>query len=227
MELISLNGVAKRYQVASEDVVALQPATLTIGEGEFVAVVGQSGSGKSTLLSILGGMNSPSSGTLVVDGIDVYSLTDEGRADFRRAYIGFVFQHLQLIPYLTARQNVMLPLAVTGLGRAEQARRADDALESVGLKGKEARLPDELSGGEQQRVAIARAIINDPAVLLTDEATGNLDSSTGEAVMAIFQRFAAGGRTIIMVTHNRDNCRYAGRVLEMSDGRINSEGEVQ
>jgi len=144
-DLITLDGVGKTYRVSSGDVVALKPAQLTIGEGEFVAIVGPSGCGKSTLLSILGGMNSPSDGRLLVDGIDVYSLTEEKRADFRREYIGFVFQHLQLIPYLTARQNVMLPLAVTGLGRAEQTRRADAALASVGLDGKQLRLPDELS----------------------------------------------------------------------------------
>lgn len=226
-DLITLDGVGKTYRVSAGNVVALQPSTLSIGQGEFVAVVGPSGCGKSTLLSILGGMNSPTDGRLLVDGIDVYSLTEEERADFRREYIGFVFQHLQLIPYLTARQNVMLPLAVTGLGRPEQAARADAALESVGLGGKQLRLPDELSGGEQQRVAIARAIINNPAVLLTDEATGNLDTTTGESVMAIFQNFAEAGRTIIMVTHNRDNCRYASRILEMTDGQINMGRKMQ
>jgi putative ABC transport system ATP-binding protein len=160
--LIDLEGVTKTYRTGDDAVVALHPTHVDIEGREFVAVLGPSGSGKSTLLSILGAMNSPISGRLLVDSIDVYSLSEERRADFRREYVGFVFQQLQLIPYLTARQNVMLPLVVTWMSRAEQARKADAALDSVGLCSKERRLPNELSGGEQQRVAITRAIVNDP-----------------------------------------------------------------
>ncbi|HHY35836.1 MAG TPA: ABC transporter ATP-binding protein [Firmicutes bacterium] len=220
MDLIILDNISKKYRAGDEEVTALHPTSLRIAEGDFVAVVGPSGSGKSTLLSILGAMNSPSGGRLIVDDIDVYSLSDESRADFRREYVGFVFQHLQLIPYLTARENVMLPLAITGLGRKEQLGMADRALESVGLKGKESRLPNELSGGEQQRVAIARAIVNNPPILLADEPTGNLDTRTGESIMATFSKLRNEGRTIVMVTHNPDNCRWATRVLEMVDGRL-------
>jgi putative ABC transport system ATP-binding protein len=224
MGLINLEGVTKTYLAGDDAVVALYPTDVGIGAGEFVSVLGPSGSGKSTLLSILGAMNSPTGGRLTVDGIDVYSLSEERRADFRREYVGFVFQQLQLVPYLTARQNVMLPLAVTGNPRARQAEMADSALSSVGLKGKERRLPNELSGGEQQRVAIARAIVNDPPVLLLDEATGNLDSQTGEGIMALLAGLKEKGHTLILVTHNPKNCRYSSRVLEMSDGRIVSSG---
>ena len=220
MELISLEGVTKSYQSKGESVTALHPTDLSIGDREFVTVLGPSGSGKSTLLSILGAMNSPTAGRLVVDGIDVYSLPEERRADFRREYVGFVFQQLQLIPYLSARQNVMLPLVVTGMTRKGQVRLADTALGSVGLRGKESRLPSELSGGEQQRVAIARAIVNDPPVVLLDEATGNLDSRTGESIMDLLAGLRDMGHTLILVTHNPKNCRYSDRVLEMSDGRV-------
>ncbi|NPV71999.1 MAG: ABC transporter ATP-binding protein [Firmicutes bacterium] len=220
MSLIVLEGVTKRYRAAGEEVVALHPVNLSIGQGEFAAVVGPSGSGKSTLLSILGAMNTPTAGRLVVDGIDVYALDEERRADFRREYVGFVFQQLQLIPYLSALENVMLPLVVTGLGKKVQGEMAGQALESVGLGGKALRLPNELSGGEQQRVAIARAIVNEPPVLLADEATGNLDSRTGENVMSVFEDLNSKGLTIVIVTHNQDNCRYAGRILDMADGRL-------
>lgn len=217
---MTLDAISKRYYATGEQVTALHPISLEIGEGEFVAIVGPSGSGKSTLLSILGAMNSPSSGRLVVDDIDVYSLNDERRADFRREYVGFVFQHLQLIPYLSAEENVMLPLAVVGFRKKIQSDMAGRALGAVGLADKASRLPNELSGGEQQRVAIARAIVNSPPILLTDEATGNLDTRTGESVMSTFAGLSEQGLTIVMVTHNRDNCRYATRVLELEDGRL-------
>ncbi len=220
MGLIDIEGITKTYHAGGDAVVALHPTDICIEDREFVAILGPSGSGKSTLLSILGAMNSPTSGRLLVDGIDVYSLSEEQRADFRREYVGFVFQQLQLIPYLSARQNVMLPLVVTGMSRREQAQLADAALYSVGLAGKERRLPNELSGGEQQRVAIARAVVNNPPVLLLDEATGNLDSQTGESIMSLLAGLRDRGHTLILVTHNPKNCRYSSRVLEMSDGKI-------
>ncbi len=220
MSLISVEDVQKVYMTGDEEVTALHATRLEVEEGEFVAVLGPSGSGKSTFLSILGAMNTPTGGRLVVDGIDVYALTDEQRTDFRREYVGFVFQQLQLIPYLTALQNVMLPLAVTSVGRRMQLEKARAALAMMGLEHKGNRLPNDLSGGEQQRVAIARAIVNDPPILLTDEATGNLDSLTGESVMAIFSELKRKGHTIVMVTHNPDNCRYATRVMEIVDGRV-------
>ena len=220
MQLISLDDVSKSYKTGDQAVTALFATDLSIGDKEFVTVLGPSGSGKSTLLSILGAMNSPTTGQLMVDGIDVYSLPEERRADFRREYIGFVFQQLQLIPYLTARQNVMLPLVVAGISRSEQALLADKALHSVGLVGKESRLPSELSGGEQQRVAIARAIVNDPPLVLLDEATGNLDSRTGESIMGLLADLRDKGHTLVLVTHNPKNCHYSDRVLEMSDGKV-------
>jgi putative ABC transport system ATP-binding protein len=220
VSLISVEDIRKSYTAGDEEVTALHATRLEVEEGEFVAVLGPSGSGKSTFLSILGAMNTPTGGRLVVDGIDVYALTDEQRTDFRREYIGFVFQQLQLIPYLTALQNVMLPLAVTSVGRREQVEKARAALAMMGLEHKGGRLPNDLSGGEQQRVAIARAIVNDPPILLTDEATGNLDSLTGGSVMAIFDELKRKGHTIVMVTHNPDNCRHATRVVEIVDGHV-------
>ena len=185
--MIQLRDVTKVYNADGVPVTALQGVTLTVDEGEFVGLVGPSGSGKSTLLTVLGAMNPPTAGTLFIDDIDVYSLSLEWQADFRHEYVGFLFQQLQLIPYLTALENVMLPLTVGRLSRQEKVRRATEMLARMGLAGKERRLPGQLSGGEQGRVAVARALINDPPLLLADEPTGSLDSATGEQVLALFR----------------------------------------
>ncbi|NIV36210.1 MAG: ATP-binding cassette domain-containing protein, partial [Anaerolineae bacterium] len=193
---------------------------LRIAEGEFVAVMGPSGSGKSTMLTVLGAMNPPSQGRVVVDQIDVYGLNVERQADFRHEYVGFVFQQLQLLPYLTAQENVLLSLAIARLPKAEKLLRAREVLARVGLQGKEERLPYQLSGGEQGRVAVARAIANQPPLLLADEPTGNLDRTTGEQVLALLRELNAEGQTVIMVTHDSQAASYAGRTIQILDGQI-------
>ncbi len=218
--MIQLNDVTKVYNADGMPVTALQGVTFTVDEGEFVGLVGPSGSGKSTLLTILGAMNPPTAGTLMIDDIDVYSLSLEWQADFRHEYVGFLFQQLQLIPYLTALENVMLPLAVARLSRQEKVRLATEMLARMGLAGKERRLPGQLSGGEQGRVAVARALVNDPPLLLADEPTGNLDSATGEQVLSLFRELHRQGQTIVMVTHNPEAAAQADRVVHILDGQI-------
>lgn len=212
-----------RYPTGGGYFTALDGVNLAVEEGEFVAVMGPSGSGKSTLLSILGALNPPSRGRVVVDGIDVYGLSAERRADFRSAYLGFAFQQGQLISFLSALENVMLPLAILRHSHKEQLARAESVLARVGLEGKMTRLPDQLSGGEQARVAIARAIVNEPPVVLADEPTGALDSRTGEEILGVFHDLNRSGLTVIMVTHNTETLRFARRVVRLRDGRLVEE----
>jgi putative ABC transport system ATP-binding protein len=219
-DFIRLEGVGKTYPAAVGSPPALAEVDLGVAEGEFVALMGPSGSGKSTLLTILGAMNEPTTGRVVVDGIDVYGLGEEKRADFRHEFLGFVFQQQHLLPYLTAVENVELPLAVADLPSREKRARAAAALERVGLGGKEARLPSELSGGEQARVAIARAVVNEPPLLLTDEPTGNLDSATGHAVMDMLAELNRTGHTVVVVTHDEAIAARAGRVVRLRDGCV-------
>ena len=220
MTIISVTDLHKQYGTAEEAVAALRGVSFTIAAGEFIAIVGQSGSGKSTLLSILGGMNHPTSGTVTINDTDIYTLHEERLADFRAATLGFVFQSFHLIPYLTARENVLLPLAITRVSRSEKLRLADQALDQVGLGRKGDRLPNQLSGGEQERVAIARAIVNRPRILFADEPTGNLDSTTSYEIMQLFRQLNVDGQTIIMVTHNPENCDYADRTIQLRDGLV-------
>lgn len=226
MSLIQINNLHKTYNTSNDRVHALQGVTLEIEQGEFVAVMGPSGSGKSTLLSVLGGLSHPTQGSVVVDGIDLYALPAERRADFRREYLGFVFQSFQLIPYLTVLENVMLPLAVSAYSGQEKKQMAIDILERVGLRSKALRLSDELSGGEQQRVAVARALVNQPPVILADEPTGNLDTLTSSEIMKLLQGLNQEGHTIIMVTHNSENTRYAHRSIHLRDGKLNLQPEA-
>ncbi len=218
MKRIEAKNLVKRYGEGDAAVTAVQEASFTIEAGEFAAVMGESGSGKSTLLSMIGALNTPTSGRLVVDGIDVYTLGQDERADFRRESLGFVFQNFNLISYLTLAENVMLPLAVIKESKARKREMAIKALERVGLSGKAKRLPGQISGGEQERVAIARAIVNTPPILLADEPTGNLDSRTGKDIMNLIGVLNKEGMTIIMVTHNAEYARYAGKVLHVEDG---------
>jgi putative ABC transport system ATP-binding protein len=218
--MIELKSVAKTYNTGGEPVRALREVELEVAEGEFVAVMGPSGSGKSTLLTILGAMNPPTQGQLVVDGIDVYALGPERQADFRQEYIGFVFQQLQLLPYLTALENVLLPLTVARMPKAEKVARAREVLAQVGLQGKEDRFPYQLSGGEQGRVAVARAMVNRPPVLLADEPTGNLDRATGVRVLELLKELNRAGQTVVMVTHDPQAAGYATRVVNILDGEI-------
>ena len=220
MSLIEINTLSKTYESGEECVLALVDVDLKIERGEFVSVTGPSGSGKSTLLTILGGLNHPSGGEVVVDEIPIYKLPLERLADFRREYLGFIFQSFQLIPYLTVIENVMLPLAITEKSNREQVQMAEGILERMGLRGKERRLPDQLSGGEQERVAIARALVNSPPILLADEPTGNLDSKTGKEIMDLFKSLNEEGQTIIMVTHNPENVAFSSRTIQLLDGKI-------
>jgi putative ABC transport system ATP-binding protein len=221
--MIWLNNVAKTYDTGGAPVHALRDIDLQVAEGEFVAIMGPSGSGKSTLLTMLGCMNPPSVGRLLIDEIDVYALSQERQADFRHAYVGFVFQQLQLMPYLTALQNIMLGLVIAPMRRAEKMSRARDALERVGLADKAHRLPYQLSGGEQGRVAVARAIVNEPPVILADEPSGSLDRATGAQVLEQLSALHGAGHTVVMVTHDPQAAAYAGRLVTILDGRIAEE----
>jgi putative ABC transport system ATP-binding protein len=218
--MIELHHVTKTYNGNSVPVHALRDVDLRVEEGEFTAIMGPSGSGKSTLLTILGAMNPPSQGQVRIDSIDVYSLKAERQADFRHEYVGFVFQQLQLLPYLTAMENVLLSLAIARMQKTDKLVRARQALSRVGLEGKEDRLPYQLSGGEQGRVAVARAIVNQPPLLLADEPTGNLDRTTGNQVLELLCELNAAGQTVIMVTHDSQAAGYAGRTVNLLDGQI-------
>jgi putative ABC transport system ATP-binding protein len=224
MKRIEAQRIVKRYGEGEAAVTALHEASFSVEAGEFVAVMGESGSGKSTLLSILGTLNTPTSGKLTVDDADVYKLGQDERADFRRESIGFVFQNFHLLSYLTLTENVMLPLAIIRDSKSKKKDMALEALGKVGLSSKAGRLPSQVSGGEQERVAIARAIVNRPPILLADEPTGNLDSRTGKEVMGLIQGLNSEGMTIIMVTHNPDYARYANRVFRISDGVLDGNG---
>ncbi len=225
MSLIEISNLTKEYASGGETVAALRDVSLSIEAGEFVTIMGKSGSGKSTLLSVLGGMNHPTAGEVEMVDVKLYALPGERLADFRAENLGFVFQSFHLIPYLTAFENVMLPLAIAKMGSREKKARAREALGRVGLGAKTDRLPNQLSGGEQERVAIARAIVNEPRILLADEPTGNLDSRTSDEVMALFRQLNEGGQTVVMVTHNPDNCTYADRTIFLKDGKIVVEYE--
>jgi putative ABC transport system ATP-binding protein len=220
MALVELIGLKKIYNGDAAPIEALGGVDLSIEEREFVALMGPSGCGKSTLLGILGAMNLPTAGRVLVDGIDVYALDVERRADFRREYLGFVFQQLYLMPFLSAAENVMLPLAAARIPNAQQVDMAEAALERVGLADKAHRLPRDLSGGEQQRVAIARAIVNAPPLILADEPTGCLDSRTGREVLDLFVHLQDGGLTICMVTHDHGIAACADRIIGMQDGKL-------
>ena len=220
MTLIKIRNVKKQY-VSGDDVVeALRGVDISIEAGEFITIMGQSGSGKSTLLSVLGGMNHPTSGEVEMAGVDIYQLPGEKLADFRARNLGFVFQSFHLISYLTAIENVMLPLAIVKKSTSAKKSAARQALERVGLGGKLDRLPNQLSGGEQERVAIARAMVNNPHILLADEPTGNLDSKTSEEVMALFRELNDAGQTVVMVTHNPENGKYSDRTINLKDGMV-------
>lgn len=222
MSFIAVRNVSKTYQPAggSIGVCVLSNVNVELREGEFVSLMGPSGSGKSTLLTIVGAMNRPTEGDVLIDGIDVYGLAEERRADFRREYLGFVFQQHHLMPYLNSLENVILPLATTDLAAKRKRERGMRMLERVGLDKLASRLPNQLSGGEQGRLAIARALINNPPLLLADEPTGTLDTRTGSEVMQVFMELNAHGQTIFMVTHNPENAAMAHRAINIRDGRL-------
>jgi len=218
--MIRLEQVSKIYILGSSTVYALRDVDLEVERGEFLAVMGPSGSGKSTLLHLIGGLDLPSRGRLLWDGRDLAALSEAELARWRGEHVGFVFQTFQLIPTLTAQENVELPLLLRGIPPGERRRRAHERLEEVGLGARAHHKPAELSGGEQQRVALARALAVDPAIILADEPTGNLDSSSGEEILQMLKRLNARGKTIVLATHNPEASKYATRVVHLKDGRL-------
>ena len=221
--LLRLEGVHKFYGEGEARLHVLHGIDLDVREGEFLAIVGQSGSGKSTLLNILGCLDRPTEGAYLLDGRDTARLDDNALSEVRNLSIGFVFQSFQLVPQLTVLENVEVPLFYAGVPRAERHRVAAARLEEVGLAGRLHYRPPQLSGGEQQRVAIARALVNDPRLLLADEPTGNLDSATGEQILALIRRLHDAGRTILLITHDVHVAAAAPRRVRILDGRIGEE----
>ncbi|MHB8198774.1 MAG: ABC transporter ATP-binding protein [Vulcanimicrobiaceae bacterium] len=220
---IDLRDVTKTYHLGSLEVPALRGVSFTVERGEYIAIMGPSGSGKSTLMNLIGCLDRVTGGTYVLDGIDVANLDDNQLAEIRLRKIGFVFQGFNLLARTDALKNVSLPLFYAGVPAAERRRKALAALAEVGLEDRAHHKPTELSGGQQQRAAIARALVNDPTVLLADEPTGNLDSKTSEDVLALFARLHESGRTIVMVTHDAEVARHAGRIVRVRDGLLVEE----
>ncbi len=222
--LLSVRDLARVYEVGGEQVRALDGVSFEIRRGEYVAVVGQSGSGKSTLMNILGCLDTPTSGRYSIAGAEVSSLSDDALADLRNREIGFVFQTFQLLPRATAVANVELPLIYRGVPRRERRARAEAALAAVGLTPRAHHRPNELSGGQRQRVAIARALVGEPSLLLADEPTGNLDSSTGEEIIRLFGDLHGRGHTIVLVTHEAKLAARCPRAIRLMDGRVVADG---
>jgi putative ABC transport system ATP-binding protein len=220
VSLIDLQGVSRIYDLGHVQVAALQGVDLAVEQGEFLAIVGPSGSGKSTMMNILGCLDRPTAGTYSLAGTPIADLDDDGLARLRSRTIGFVFQSYNLLPRTSALENVATPLLYQGVARKERFARAQAALERLGLGDRVNHVPTELSGGQQQRVAIARALVTEPALLLADEPTGNLDSTSGADVMAVLQELNAAGRTIVMITHDADVAAVAGRQVHVRDGRL-------
>jgi len=227
MSYISLKGIVKEFGNGDGKVAAVRGINLDVEQGVFLCFMGESGAGKSTLLSIMGGLLGPTRGQVLIGGIDIYTLRKDKQADFRREFMGFIFQSFQLVPYLNVLENVQLPLAVTHHSDKERKSLASLALERVGLKDKAYRLPNQLSGGEQERVAIARAVVNEPPILFADEPTGNLDSKNSREVMNLLKRLNSEGQTIVMVTHSRTNANYAHRLIEVADGLVKTDQLLQ
>jgi len=221
VSLIRLQKISRRYQMGTETVHALREVSLDIRRGEYVAIMGPSGSGKSTLMNLLGCLDTPTSGRYFLDGRDVAGLNRDELAQMRNAKIGFVFQQFNLLPRTSALENVELPLLYSSLPVRDRRRRARERLVSVGLADREHHHPSQLSGGQQQRVAIARSLVNDPAVILADEPTGNLDTANSEAVLGLLRDLNKRlGQTILMITHNPEAAAYAHRTVKMRDGRV-------
>ena len=222
--VIQVEEVERVYRITEDLAVpALDGVSLRIERGEFVAIMGSSGSGKTTLMNILGCLDAPTAGRYLLDGVDVRDIPEDDLADLRNRKIGFVFQSFNLVPRTSAVANVELPLAYAGLGRAERRRRAAAALEAVGMGDRMDHLPSELSGGQQQRAAVARAIVTNPAIVLADEPTGNLDSHSTADILAIFRRLNGEGRTVVLITHEADVAACARRIIRLGDGRVLSD----
>ena len=222
--MIELAGVSRTWEVGGVPVHALRDVSLSIAAGEYVSVMGPSGSGKSTLLSLLGGLDRPTSGSYHFEGREVAALSDDELSRLRRERIGFVFQSFHLVPRMTALENVTLPLVLARVPPQERLARAAEALESVGLSARSGHRPDQLSGGEKQRVCLARAVISGPGLILADEPTGNLDSVSGGEIVALLERLHAGGRTLLVVTHDQGMGARAPRKVRLADGRVTGDG---
>jgi putative ABC transport system ATP-binding protein len=222
-EVIQLADIVKNYKVGTEVVRALRSISLTIYKNEYVALMGPSGSGKSTLMNILGCLDSPTSGSYVLNGNDVSKMSDDSLAEVRNKEIGFVFQTFNLLPRSTALDNVALPLVYAGFNKAKRIERATEVLKSVDLGDRITHKPNELSGGQRQRVALARALVNHPSIILADEPTGNLDSKISIEIMGLFEEIHKAGNTIIVVTHEEDIAKYAHRIIRLIDGKVHSD----
>jgi putative ABC transport system ATP-binding protein len=226
MALIDLKQIFKTYQMGSTQINALNGLNCEIGEGEYVALMGPSGSGKSTLMNVIGCLDSPTSGSYLLNGNDVSKMSEDDLAKVRNVEIGFVFQSFNLLPRTSALENVALPLVYAGVGKKERLDRAQIVLEQVGLGDRGDHKPNELSGGQRQRVAIARALINNPSIVLADEPTGNLDSTSSLEIMNLFEEIHAEGNTVVMVTHEEDIAEYAKRTIRMIDGKLATQLSV-
>ena len=224
--IIKLEGITREYMMGSERVLALRGVDLEIRRNEYVAIMGPSGSGKSTMMNMLGCLDTPSGGSYWLNGHEVSSMADDDLARVRNREIGFVFQTFNLLPRASALANVELPLVYAGVNARDRKRRAEAALDRVGLGNRMDHRPNELSGGQRQRVAIARALVNEPSILLADEPTGNLDSATSEEIMRVFGSLQAQGQTVILVTHEPDIAGHAHRVVVLRDGRVDSDRPV-
>ena len=224
--VIDIAGVTKLYEMGEETIHALRGVSVQIHRNEYLAIMGPSGSGKSTLMNMLGCLDTPTAGRYEFGQKNVATMVDDELAEIRNREIGFVFQTFNLLPRSNALHNVELPLIYAGLGRSDRLEKAQHALENVGLGDRLHHRPNELSGGQRQRVAIARALVNDPAIILADEPTGNLDSKTGEEIMALFEQLYEQGQTIIVVTHEEDIARHARRIVRLRDGLIESDAAV-
>ncbi|HXU79378.1 MAG TPA: ABC transporter ATP-binding protein [Methylomirabilota bacterium] len=220
MALVELRNVSKIYRLGEEEIRALDGVSLDIDAGEFISIIGPSGSGKSTLMHILGCLDSPTHGTIQLDGMMIHNASPRQLAGIRNRKIGFVFQFFNLLPKLDVLQNVELPMIYSGISSKERRQRAMAALESVDLVNRSRHRPSQLSGGQQQRVAIARALVNSPRLVFADEPTGNLDSHTGEAILSLFRRLSTEGRTIVLVTHDPEIAAVTPRRIEIRDGKI-------
>jgi|TARA_B110000902_G_scaffold57066_1_gene66653 putative ABC transport system ATP-binding protein len=220
MALIDLKNIFKTYQMGTTQINALNGLNCEIGKGEYVALMGPSGSGKSTLMNVIGCLDSPTSGAYTLNGNDVSKMSEDDLAKVRNVEIGFVFQSFNLLPRTSALENVALPLVYAGISKKERLERAQLVLEKVGLGDRGDHKPNELSGGQRQRVAIARALINNPSIVLADEPTGNLDSTSSLEIMSLFEEIHAEGNTVVMVTHEEDIAKYAKRTIRMIDGKL-------